>query len=472
MTAQLPTEIWWKILEFLPLHDVVRVGRVNAVFLEIARELRYRNLKFVGYDRETERKLENIRSLSLGHHVRSLYIHPEAWNVFAPIQRKRSLAKMLASTAHRLRAVFDSDYKTRKKLARKMERMNGQIQLVIETMKTLEQVEQYRFVWPENHNYFYRKAWPGNAEVTITFLSLLTIPSFCGNLTKLDLSIPANTLESLALVKMPSLENFDISLLERPRGSDEYLGHLAILLSGTSATLQTLSISCYDPSLTLDHDFAQFFCLLCKADFPHLYSFHFHIWSEPLRSLAVDFNKFILRISHRLNDLKLCHAPRDSWPFHPPQLNDRSWISDLFGMQGITNMFSSLTLLRLNGGSLPINIAILSAVLSSVAQHLEELVLEDQLLTSDEVKMVVRALSLSYSPLRHLSIELKDLSPNIFDLLALKFPQLQSLKLSFKFLSSSATPQSFLAEDSLQLMSPNMPLSMVSLMPLIISGSS
>ena len=63
MAAQLPTELWWKILELLPLYEVSQVGQVNTVFLEIARELRYRDLKFVGYDEKTEHKLETMRSV-------------------------------------------------------------------------------------------------------------------------------------------------------------------------------------------------------------------------------------------------------------------------------------------------------------------------------------------------------------------------------------------------------------------------
>ncbi|KAF5390514.1 hypothetical protein D9757_005201 [Collybiopsis confluens] len=484
MTLQLPTEIWWKIFEILPLHDVIRAGRVNAVFLEIARELRYRNLKFVGYDEGTEGELENIRSvlvpmlvaysgpkyyrsLSLGHYVRSLCIHPDAWSLrvstsTTPIQEKRrGLAKMLESIAHYVR------YNRRKKsdtqikpVDRTKKRMNEQLQLVVKTMKAFGRVEQYCLIWPE-HPYFdsdMSRTWPGSTEVTASFLSLLAIPSFCGNITSLQLSIPAHTLESLALVETPSLKSLSVSLVKRPwNQSNTYLEQLAIFISGNSKTLQTLSISCHDN--LLDLDFFRFFHLLCRAEFAALHSFRF-LWPESLRNLAVHSRTFIHKISPRLHDLRLCYNVL----YGELQPGTPSWISDIFSMQGSPSMLSSLTTLRLIGGFLSINIENLSAVLSSIAHHLAEFVLEDHVpLTLVEVKMVIEALSLSSSPLRRLSIEPKELGPNVFDLLAFNFPQLQTLRLGFEVFSSSTTLQLFLTEDDPRFMSPDMPLSLVSL---------
>ncbi|KAF5390511.1 hypothetical protein D9757_005202 [Collybiopsis confluens] len=391
MTVELPTEIWWKILTFLPSDSTIRVGQVNRVFLGIARELWYRNLKFVG-------------SLSLGHY------------------RRRNPAKILASTARCIRAAFGSGYNRQRKLDHETKPME-QIQLAGETMKNLEHVEQYCLAWPDS----YTEPWPGSTEVILTFLSLLAIPSFCGNLTRIDLSIPAHTMKSLALVKIPSLKYLDVSLaFQRPCKLSPY---------------RAMTI-CSPSTITLPNYFVFF-----------------------VTQTFLAYTLSVLYGSKGISDTFRYNSPDSSskWPQASqsralPRATRLTFAgnSDIFS--GITYTFSSLTLLHLNSDFLCDNIANLSAILSSVAQHLEELFLQGQWLTLNEVNMIVEALSLSPS-LRHLSIEPKELSPKIFDLLAFNFPQLQSLKLSFKVFSSSVTLQSFLTEDDLWFVSPDMPLS-------------
>ncbi|KAF5369728.1 hypothetical protein D9757_011991 [Collybiopsis confluens] len=447
MTVELPTEIWWKILEYLPLANIVRLGPVNRIFLELARQKQYRSLKFTTYDREIELRLENIRSLSLGRHVRAVNIHPSTIG--------HGPAKMLKSSTDFVRTAFDSDHHKQNLTCEKIQK--EQIQLVIETLKTLEHVQQFCLVAPK----FPRcnsRVWPGNTEVTIIFLSLLATPSFSRNITGLELTIPAHTLDCLASAKMPSLEYLNVFLVKRPQGSDEYIERLAMFISGASRTLQILSIECSDRSLTLDQNFSRLFGILCEADFPQLDVFHFHILSHRLQNIAVNLNKFVFKTSSRLHELKLCYLPYIPCLQQPPQPNNQSWISDIFFAQGPASEFSSLTLLNLNSGSVHVNLAALSPVLSSVAPHLKSFSLDDQLLTTDELQLVIQALSCSPSPLCHLRIEPKDLSLNTFDLMASQFPQLQSLELVTETFSSSVTLQAPMTEEDLRLKFPRITL--------------
>ncbi|KAF5390366.1 hypothetical protein D9757_005235 [Collybiopsis confluens] len=255
MFDQLPTEIWWGIFEYLCLNDIIRLSLVNHAFLEMTQQLLYRKLDIVLFDEKAKSRLRTIRSSSLGHHIRYLYIRPTRWSVSAQTDPPRRLARMiLSSTTDFIRAVFDPGYVKRKKLAFQKTRMNEQIQLALETMKTLDNVPEYWLIWQQHPSgpfpfwIFWPHAprkdvWPDAAEATTAFLSLLDISPFRRTLTKLTLRIPSHTTECLPSVDLPSLEDLNVALLKRQEFTNAYPERLAIFISSLSMTLRILSLS-------------------------------------------------------------------------------------------------------------------------------------------------------------------------------------------------------------------------------------
>ena len=59
-TPDLPDELWWKIIEFLPTEEVQRLYSVNRPFLEAALQQRYRfvDLNGLSIDKRRFRDLE------------------------------------------------------------------------------------------------------------------------------------------------------------------------------------------------------------------------------------------------------------------------------------------------------------------------------------------------------------------------------------------------------------------------------
>ncbi|KAF5390486.1 hypothetical protein D9757_005184 [Collybiopsis confluens] len=474
MTIELPTEIWWKILGYLPSDNIIRLGPVNRDFLQIARESLYKNLQIKDFDQKTERRLRNLSSLSLGHYVRSLYIQYAPWPiVYHP---RHGPAKRLLSAVDFIRALFkvDSEYSKQKKRI---------IQLILETAQTLENVQECELFhdYPFGFGNFQSQGISSFSLIHATAMSLLVVAPFRKTLTKLSLRLPTDTLHYLASVTLPSLEDLDVLLSNSTRREfrvmDVNVGHLALFILGLSRTLRILSISCHDDSLYLDGDFGRFFNLLSEAD-PfqfHLRSFSFQTWqsmySVPNGTFGgSSMSKFIIKTGHHLRDLMLSHYPGFPIMYLPIRYrpNHRCWISYILApgsAQGQLTcaQFSSLKSLKLSGGSLhPDNLTGLSTLLSSVARQLQSFVLEYEMLGTEEVIMLVRALSCSPSPLRHLGMEVKDLDPYIFTLLASEFPQLESLELGFEVFSyASVVLQSSMTVEEVQSRFPNMPVNLV-----------
>ncbi|KAF5391014.1 hypothetical protein D9757_004024 [Collybiopsis confluens] len=423
MTVQLPFELWWKILNYLPSDkNIIQLGSVNRVFLEIARQLRYRALEINKVDNVTNKhQLQIIRSFSLGHHVRYLSIRPWSLSILLLGGSRHGPIKKLLSAVNIARPIFG--YFERRKQTRKMKNVDKQVDLIVSTMRTLEYVREFEllFGYKEFH-----------VEALTAILYTLAICPFNRTLTKLSLWVPVNRLDCLTPVILPALESLDVKLYHvhtsKVDNTEGYLGHLAVYISGLSQTLRTLSIS--STILILSLDFSRFFYRLCEADFPLLHTFHFRIAGHG----SVELSGFMLKTGHNLRDLELCHLFSSS---HDPP----SWITNILTTRGLINTFSSLNSLYLGCEFLPGKLTLLLALISSVASQLESFSFEYTLLTLEEVEMVIRALSCSSpSPLRHLVIESQFLSPSIFGLLASEFPQLETLKINYETLSSTLAP--------------------------------
>ncbi|KAF5390487.1 hypothetical protein D9757_005181 [Collybiopsis confluens] len=468
MTIQLPTEIWWRILDYLPSNKVKQLGRVNRAFLEKARQSRYQSLVIYEYDKKTKRRLEKIRSSSLGHYVRSLTLCVQAWPASELIRWDGQTGDSL-SVVDRVRSLFDSHYLPRKTVALKKKRLDRRIELIFEAMTAFEHIQEYELIWEEYDQDCPEEFIPevkfASSLMTI-FLSMLVISPLRGTLTKLSLQIPTHiALDCLAAADFPFLEDLKVFLWKSQcsRAKDwdiltGYLGseNLAKFISGLSSTLQTLSISRLDPSINLDRDFGRVFDLLCKTNFPFLRSFDFCTRSRYLRKGTPSLDRFVRQISHSVRSLKLSHLAYDtssSSPLH--HLDHRSWISNVLSVQQ-TRAFSSLTSLRIKDGSLCAHLADLSALLTSVAHQLGSFFLEDNLLTLKEVETVVCSLSHSSSPLRYLGIEPRDLAPDTFDLLVCAFPGLRELSLSFERFTSSDDDVIPMTEEDVRCMFPNL----------------
>ncbi|KAF5361568.1 hypothetical protein D9757_014131 [Collybiopsis confluens] len=462
MTPELPTEIWLTIINYLSPANVKRLGLVNRTFLEKARQLQYQRLLIDKYDEKTKLRLKEISSSSLDHYVHTLTLCVHAWPASEQaLTRWDGQIGDSFSVAAQIRSLFDSNYSQRKKLSQQKKRLDSRIQLVLEAATAFKRVRECELRWMEFLDCppEFSSEVDFASETMSTFLSLLAIFPLRNTLTKLSLQIPTHiALNGLALVNLPLLEDLKVVLLKcqyawtlDSDNAARYLGseNLANFISGLSNTLKILSISRLDPSIDLHRDFGRLFHLLCETDFPRLLSFDFSTQSPCLRRGTLSLNIFVRKICRSIRNLQLSHLAYQT--SSSPSLHNRpdhpSWISDIISQQSRMHAFSSLTSLRIRDGHLSNNLADLSSLLASVAHQLVSFFLEYNLLTLREVEIVVQALSRPSSPLQYLGIEPRDLSPDVFDLLASALPQLKSLSLTCERISSSMRPDPLTEED-------------------------
>ncbi|EDR02109.1 uncharacterized protein LACBIDRAFT_310018 [Laccaria bicolor S238N-H82] len=84
-TPDLPDELWWKIIEFLPTEEVQRLYSVNRPFLEAAFQQRYRFVDLDGLpiDKRRFRDLERrLKDETLAKYVRVIHLRPTIFGAF------------------------------------------------------------------------------------------------------------------------------------------------------------------------------------------------------------------------------------------------------------------------------------------------------------------------------------------------------------------------------------------------------
>ncbi|KAF5390490.1 hypothetical protein D9757_005182 [Collybiopsis confluens] len=421
--------------------NVKRLGLVNRTFLEKARQLQYQRLLIDKYDEKTKLRLKEISSSSLDHYVHTLTLCVHAWPASEQaLTRWDGQIGDSFSVAAQIRSLFDSNYSQRKKLSQQKKRLDSRIQLVLEAATAFKRVRECELRWMEFLDCppEFSSEVDFASETMSTFLSLLAIFPLRNTLTKLSLQIPTHiALNGLALVNLPLLEDLKVVLLKcqyawtlDSDNAARYLGseNLANFISGLSNTLKILSISRLDPSIDLHRDFGRLFHLLFTV------SQKGHTQPQHICSIR---NLQLSHLAYQTSSSPSLH----NRPDHP------SWISDIISQQSRMHAFSSLTSLRIRDGHLSNNLADLSSLLASVAHQLVSFFLEYNLLTLREVEIVVQALSRPSSPLQYLGIEPRDLSPDVFDLLASALPQLKSLSLTCERISSSMRPDPLTEED-------------------------
>ncbi|KIK55313.1 hypothetical protein GYMLUDRAFT_47879 [Collybiopsis luxurians FD-317 M1] len=450
MPPELPFEIWWKILEYLPSDAcAIRLRTVNRLFLQIARKLLYGKLTINQYEEQTEHLLKGISSLSLGHHVHSLCIQP--WDISSTSQFNGPVERVLSSFDF-VQSLFDSGYPKRKAKTLVQHRMHEQIQLLAQTVKKLEDVREYIVDWDVEKPY--------RVHLFTAALALPRISPFGRTLTKLTVRVPTDRLVRLARLSLPALEELDIhliTLLLSEKYIDGCLEHVVVFINKVAQTLRSLSIS----STHLSHNLnlSTFFRNLCMLPFLHLHSFTLSVpydgYHLPNETNGPDVLRAFLQQSRNIRHLKLSscsrtpHLRSSSIASRPNGSHGKYWIQRALESPELANALTSLTSLELtirpllgdqSGPSL--------AFISAVAHQLESLVLTDESLTPEEVRRVVNALvpasacrsTTVTSPvsLVHLSLHLQYLSASILNLLAARVDRLESLKLTFNDIKPSS----------------------------------
>ncbi len=59
--VDLPFDILWKVFEYLPADESMKLRSVNRLFLELARKIHYRDLHLVTYTKRTKQLLKGIK---------------------------------------------------------------------------------------------------------------------------------------------------------------------------------------------------------------------------------------------------------------------------------------------------------------------------------------------------------------------------------------------------------------------------
>ncbi|KIK55315.1 hypothetical protein GYMLUDRAFT_47882 [Collybiopsis luxurians FD-317 M1] len=440
MTVQLPFDIWFKILDYLPSNDsVIRLRTVNRVFLEIARRLLYGKLCINKYEKRTKHLLKGISSCSLGSHVHSLHIQP--WTVSSLVSptstRRHGPAGRVSSAFDHVCSFFDSDYAVRKAQALLEKRMCKQIKLVTDTVNKLEHVREYTVDWDVEKPY--------HAQLFTAFLTLLNISPFSQTLTVLTLRVPTDRLACLAPIHLPALEELNVHLTTQSlseRYINDCLDCFSVFVNNLFPTLRSLSVS--STHLSLNLNLSKFFRLLSIAYFPRLRAFALSIPYDgsylPNETDGIaSLHSFILKHSRNLQYLKLSSYPRCSFiRTRPSDPLAKYWIQRTLLTPGLADALVSLNCLELAVRPLRSDLGPFLVFISSVAHQLDSLVLTDDPLTAEEVEMVVDALGTPASGfLRHLSLHLQYLSPATLDILASRLPSLTSLRLTFGDIKSS-----------------------------------
>ncbi|KAF5390439.1 hypothetical protein D9757_005192 [Collybiopsis confluens] len=201
MVPELPLEIWWKILEYLPADaSLIKLRTVNRTFLEIARSSLYQKLTIKEPDLQTEKLLR-------GHYVRSVHIQPWDIHFFLSVPLRR-LHGRISSFSNYVRLLIAPGYSVRKDIAFLQKHLKEVMELITDTVKRLQHVREYTL----------------NAEMDLDcdisvfnrFSSLLDISTFSRTLAKVTLATSAGTSACLGRVHLPVLEEFNLHLLFRP----------------------------------------------------------------------------------------------------------------------------------------------------------------------------------------------------------------------------------------------------------------
>ncbi|KAE9393912.1 hypothetical protein BT96DRAFT_943566 [Gymnopus androsaceus JB14] len=315
--TNLPFDILWKILEYLPFEEVTRIRTVNRHFLEIARTLQYRKLVVNGYGKRTKRLLK-----ALCH-----------WGTMF-VRYTSSLGLLITWSQSKLTAGANA-----------IEFSPWLITFIPSSTLTIRDAEpklwsasasENRSSWsPKQHGNFqfvqeYSIGWdvdrPYHAELFTAFLSLADVAPFGKTLTKLSLKVPTDRLVCLASVRLPSLEELDIHLATQSlseRYINDCLDCFVVFVNNLYLTLRSLSVSTSHTSLNLD--LYTFFHLL--GDFAHLHTLGITIPYDGAHFSSLDSLRFFIhKHNGNLQELKLlCHA-RSAARTRPNDPSAKYWI--------------------------------------------------------------------------------------------------------------------------------------------------
>ncbi|KAJ7066488.1 hypothetical protein C8F01DRAFT_1248497 [Mycena amicta] len=190
MLSQIPADIWRCIAEFIPVPVLATLCSVNRVFLDIAREARYRAISFDAYN-SAKPLIKHIKDSSLVHSVR---IQP--WLVCAKECRPPAAWKMLYS------CVFSRHQETfETQIAR---RLHKQTRMLADTIRALPNLHSYHLDWDEG---------PVQGEFLSALLDVL-IPSIGCNLYALNLKVPFQHIQSLPCLAryLPHLQSLSLTI--------------------------------------------------------------------------------------------------------------------------------------------------------------------------------------------------------------------------------------------------------------------
>ncbi|KAF9070502.1 hypothetical protein BDP27DRAFT_1292491 [Rhodocollybia butyracea] len=452
VAVSLPFDIWWKILDYLPLTVSFNLRSLNRIFLEIHRKRNYRNLVIDRYGKSTKRKLAALNAHSLGRYVYSLKIQP-CWIVSNVPKFSHGPAARVSSTFDRVHSFFDSEYPKRKAQALVQKRMRKQIKLITEAARNLDSIKEYTLEWDEG---------PYHDEYFTAFLSNLADPiitPFGQTLTKLSLKVPTNKFRYLVSAKLPALEELHLHLVTKSLLESDINNHLdclVVFVNNLFQSLRCLSISSTYTSLNLN--LHQFFHRL--GHFPLLRSLALTIPYDGahLGSSLDSLRQFISKHSTNIQELKLLCRVRAATRIRPNDPSAKYWIQRILNsiqapsiqtsayspsynqLRGLRNLELALRPLRSD-------LQPFLTFLASVADQLESLVLMDDALKPHELGRVLNVLvqrpaqtlghygsslnGYGYTNIRHLSIRLQYLCPYTVDLLASELRSLRSLRLTF-----------------------------------------
>ncbi|KAF7308413.1 hypothetical protein HMN09_00690100 [Mycena chlorophos] len=408
MLPPIPPEIWRYVAQFLPTATLLTLFSVNRVFLDIAREARYRAVCFDAY--KTAKPL--AKQLGNSSFVHTVRIQP--WLIrakeYRPPSGWRILYSCVSASAHN-----EDKYESQMQLVRRVQK---QTRLLADTIRGFPNLHHYHIDWDEG---------PVQDEFLVAVLDAL-IPTIGRNLYSLNLKIPLRHMLALPNLSqyLPRLETLSLTIhtgshdaqdvAQRMEGLVFFLNCLLRNLS--SLTLNTTPTSMY---LDLGVLFAHLahgrrlkaFALCIPFDGGHL--------PNP-KSLR----RFLMQHSPTLESLTLETTRAAACP-RPSATSNYFWIRD--AIKDHHPPFPVLANLSLALRPLRTDLSPLLLSLSGLCS-LEQLKLGERPLEFVELWRLLEVLSQA-PKLRKLNVRVRWLSPEIVDALAACLPQLEVLQLDF-----------------------------------------
>jgi len=441
---QLDGDVLRQISQFLPENALWKVHDIHPIFFESWMKARYGSVNFERSDKQMKRVWAHLRYNSLflqnickliSRYGREDYVAERVSRVrIQPwlIQpRNKSCRSRTENFWNRFCMMLDPDHLKKQAEIRFQRRMKKDIDRVTSALGAMKRVEEYEITWNGGRRY--------HRQLFDAFLQPV-LRDWAHTLLTLSIKLPPELLSLLVRVNLPRLENLEATLHTaelQERDIHNVLDGFIVFVHNTKDTLRSLSILSTSSSENLD--LSRLFRLLNR--FPRLRSASLSIpFDGGHLSDPTSFSSFLEMHRGTLQHLSLKASrciPVHTGKYDPDCVN---WIQRIIGSVHVP--FPQLSSLELALRPLRAPLHILSDFLTIHSPTLESLILNDRILTLDDVQSIVApfaSIQPEALPLKRLKLRVSYLSPELLYLLASRLPRLRSLNLIFTDVVSDET---------------------------------